>query len=147
VFNTFDPARGDQPYACPRTYHMASDVLDAGHGAAIELELLRGCIGEGPATELVAFLSVYRSLVSPDAILLNPGTADIPDDLGALYAVCGALARKASDKNIDRLCTYLDRLPAEFAVMVITEATRRDPALQHTAAFLKFCHRYGEILA
>ena len=146
IFDTFDPSRADTPYACPRTYHMASDVLDAGHAPGIEHELLSGCIGEGPATELIAFLRVYRDLVSPDAILMSPATAAVPGDLSALYAVCGALARKVSDKSIDRLVIYLDRLPAEYAILTMTEAVRRDPTLQSTAGFLRFAHQYGEIL-
>ena len=146
IFNTFDPA-SVEPYACPRTYHMASDVLDAGHTAGIEHELLAGCIGQGPATELVAFLRVFRDLVNPDAVLMSPATAAIPGDLAALYAVCGALARKTTDKNIDRLLVYLERLDAEYAILTMTEAIRRDPSLQQTRGFLQFAQKYGEILA
>lgn len=146
IFMTFDPARGAVPFACPRTYHMASDILDTGHGAAIEHELLRGALGDGPATELSAFLRVYRDLVNPDAILMDPEHAAIPEGGGALYAVCGALARKASADNIDRLSVYLLRLPAEFAVSTIVQFVKRDPTLQHTPAYLRLCHRYGDIL-
>jgi len=78
---------------------------------------------------------------------LDPAGAEIPGQPSALYAVCGALARKATAGNLDRVVTYIDRLPAEFATLVITQAIRRDPALQHTPAFLRFCHKYGDILA
>lgn len=147
IFHTFDPARSEEPYACPRTYHIASDVLDAGHSPGIEFALLSGALGQGPASELVAFLRVFRNLVQPDAILMMPDKAAIPEQLDALYAVCGALARRVTEGNIDRFATYLARLPAEFAVMSMVSAIRRDPTLQATAGYLKWAHKYGEVMS
>lgn len=147
IFHTFDPARGEEAYACARTYEMASDTLNEGQSPGIEHELLMGCLGEGVGTELIAFLRVYRDLVNPDAILMDPANAAIPAQLSALYAVCGALARKVKADSLDRLAVYIDRLPAEFAVLTMVQVVRRDPTLQNNPAYIRFCHKYGDIMA
>lgn len=46
-----------------------------------ELELISyaGAVGEGPATELMAFVEIYRELPSPAAVLAAPDAAPIPE--------------------------------------------------------------------
>jgi hypothetical protein len=65
----------------PRSWEMASNVLSGLHDASkagffagtteIEAQLLEGTIGQAAATELVAFLRLFRELPSIDEILLN----------------------------------------------------------------------------
>jgi hypothetical protein len=145
MFNGFDPSRPG-PFQCPRTWHIASDILDRSLPPMIEQAMLAGTVGDGPAGELVAFLLTYRSLVSPDLILMQPATADIPTELSALHSVCGALAAKATEANFDRVMVYLDRLPAEFVVMAVDRAARRLPILQHTKAFGNFARKYDRVM-
>src|SRR5262249_50683509 len=81
LFSTFD-ARKIEPYSCPRTAVFASHIVDSAPDG-LEHELLCGTVGEGVATELVAFMRIYRQMVSPDAILLNPDTAPVPSEPAA----------------------------------------------------------------
>ncbi len=53
-------------------------------------------------------------------------------------AGCEALARCASDTNFDRICQYLNRLPTEFRVLCVRDATLRQPAIRCTAGYTKW---------
>lgn len=70
-----------------------------------------------------------------DAILVNPTKEPLPENTAAQYVVASALARCASDRNFDRVCTYLDRMPTEFRVLSVRDAILRDPAIRHTPGY------------
>lgn len=143
----FDPQANDQePFACPRTWEIASRVLDQKPEATVEHEVFAGIVGAGVAAELVAFLKTFRSLPSPDAILLNPAGADVPEEPATQYALASALARKAADVNFDAVTQYVSRMPAEFSVFCIKTAIAREPGLQHHAAFASWAAQHGDIL-
>jgi hypothetical protein len=110
-----------------------------------------GSVGEGAATELVSFLQIYRELPSPDAILLAPDTAVIPEKTSALYAVATALAARASEGNFDRVVTYTERLidagHREFAALLVRDSVQRTPAVQNSYAFVRAqAGQIGEII-
>jgi hypothetical protein len=108
---------------------------------ALELTSYAGSVGEGAAGELMSFLGIFRELPSPDAILLSPDTAIIPEKPAALYAVSTALAAYSNEDNFDRVLTYNDRLiqaeHREFAALLARDAVRRTPELQNTHAFIR----------
>jgi hypothetical protein len=62
----------------------------------VEFALYEGTVGRGAAIEFTGFLRVFRSLPSLDGILLNPGTAPIPNEPSALCAVATGLARRTT---------------------------------------------------
>ena len=144
---TFNPKANDQkPFACPRTWEIASDVLKQTPHATIEHEVFEGIVGEGVGGELVAFLKTFRSLPSPDAIILNPDGAEVPEEPATQYALASALARKAADVNFEAVTKYVARMPAEFSVFCIKMAINRDPSLQQHAAFAPWAARHGDII-
>jgi len=108
-----------------------------------ELELISyaGSVGEGPATELMAFVQIYRELPSPAAVLAAPDVAPIPEKPSALYAISAALAMYANESNFERVVTYTERLIGsglnEFAALLVTDALRKTPAIASTHAFIK----------
>ena len=95
-------------------------------------------MGTGAATEFTAFLRMFRELPNLDAIMLNPLQEPVPENAAAQYAVASALARCASDTNFDRICLYLNRLPTEFRVLCVRDATLRAPAIRFTADYTKW---------
>ena len=80
----------------------------------------------------------FRELPNIDAILLNPTQEPVPENAAAQYAVASALARCASDTNFDRICLYLNRLPTEFRVLCVRDATLRQPAIRCTAGYVRW---------
>ena len=145
LLNAFD--RDVNAFPSPRSWEFISRILDGQPDQSIEHEMFAGSVGSGAATEFSAFLKMFRELPNIDAILLNPGKEPVPESASAQYAVASALARAASDMNFDRICLYLDRMPTEFRVLSVRDATLREPAIRHTPAYTKWAIENHHVLA
>jgi hypothetical protein len=134
---------------CPRTVTAVGEWFNAGIESH---EVIVGAAGEAFAAEFMAFLKVYRDLAGlPDEIILNAKTARIPDDPAQRYALCGALADRATETNFDAICQYADRLKdeataAEFSVLMIKDTTDRNKKLKKTNAFINWTTKNSDIL-
>jgi hypothetical protein len=144
LLHEYKPDREHNP--TPRSWvEGVSDVLGTVPAEA-EYECFSGAVGEGAAAEFTGFIRIWRKLPNPDSILLNPTTAAVPEDPATLYALAGSLASRASESNFDRMMQYTDRMPAEFSVLTVTFATRRDPALADTPAFTQWAVKHQSVL-
>jgi hypothetical protein len=144
LLHDFDPQRRSNP--TPRSWvEGVSNVLGVVPPEA-EFDCFKGAIGEGAAAEFVGFVKIYRKLPNPDAILLNPTAGDVPSDFATLYALSGAIAQRATDSNMERVCTYAERMPPEFSVLTVSLACRRNPDLANTQAFSKWSVNHQEVL-
>ena len=144
LLHDFDPQRDQN--ATPRAWvDGVSDVLGTVPAEA-EFECFKGAVGEGAAAEFVGFVRIFRKLPNPDAILLNPQTADVPKDPATLYALSGALAQRSTESNFERVCQYSERMPPEFSVLTISYAARRNPDLANTQAFTKWSINHQNVL-
>src|SRR6266481_3132637 len=128
-------SRDDNAFPSPRSWEFVSRILNSKPDQSVEHELIAGAVGTGAATEFSAFLKMFRELPNIDAILLNPRTEPVPPEAAAQYAVASALAHSASDTNFDQVHTYLKRMPAEFGVLCVRDATLRTPDIRHTPAY------------
>lgn len=145
LLNAFDAKSGDKAFATPRSWERISEAMNANPSDTIEFQVYTGLVGQAAAIEFVGFLKIFRNLPSIDAILLNPDTVKVPDDAATMYAISGALARRADDNNVDRVFTYVDRMPDEFTVLTMADAARRAPEIQHSGAFVQFASKYSHI--
>lgn len=146
LLNAFDPTKMDRAFPTPRSWEFVSRILATAPDKTIEYELLTGTVGEGAATELLSFLKIWRNLPNPDAILMQPDKAPVPNDPATLFAISTALARKASDANMDRIVKYANRLPDEFSVLLIDDAQRRNPAIVNTRAYIDWQSKHASIM-
>ena len=144
ALHDFDPQRDQN--ATPRSWVEGVSAVLGNVPAEAEYECFKGAVGEGRAAEFTGFLRIFRKLPNPDAILLNPSTSDVPSDSATLYALSGALAQRATTGNIDRFETYIERFPAEFSVLAMSMACRRDPDLASTAAFTRWSVKHQDVL-
>jgi hypothetical protein len=145
LFNTFDPLK-PEPYSCERTAEFASALM-ASAPPALEHEMLSGVLGEGVATELMAFCRIYRNLVSPDEILRDPDSAEVPGDPATACAVATALAERMTPENAERALAYIARMPAEYGVLTVKLALRRDKRICSARAYLKWAADHAKMLA
>lgn len=145
LLHKFDPQRNEKAFPTPRSWEFTSNILAAAN-SEIEYDLAAGIVGEGAATELIGFMRIYRSLPDPDVVLLAPEKADIPEDPATLYAICGALAHKASDQNIGRVIKYANRLPVEFSVLLVRDCVKKDESLVKTRAFIDWASKHSDVL-
>ena len=89
LLHTADATSDANAWPTPRSWEMASQVLCGiarrqktqllSGTSEFEAQLLDGTVGPAAASELVAFLRLFRQLPSIDEILLNPATAIAPD--------------------------------------------------------------------
>ena len=144
LLHDFDPQRDVNP--TPRSWVEGVSAVLGNVPAEAEYECFKGAIGEGAAAEFVGFVRIYRKLPNPDAILVNPDTAEVPTDPATLYALSGALADRATEANLERVVTYTGRMPAEFSVLSISHAVRKTPGLANTQAFTKWALAHQDVL-
>ena len=144
LLHAFDPKKDERSYPCPRTWEYASDVFKLDH--VVDYEMLSGTVGEGAATEFAAFTSVWKSLPDIDAMLLDPASAKIGDDPAVLYAVCGALTKKANSQNMARIVKLADKLPEEFSVLLMRDIKRKDDTLIQNKAYITWVTNHQEAL-
>ena len=98
----------------------------------------RGTVGEAAAVEFSAFLQVWHELPHPRTVIDDPEGAVVPGNASALIALCGSLYRMADDINLGDIVTYATRLRREVGEFLVGSCIRREPALQHTQAFIQW---------
>ena len=140
LLNVFDPQSREAAFACPRTWEFVSNVVNqrGSLDPAAERALFRGAVGEAAAVEFSAFLKVWRELPHPRAVIDDPENADVPQNASALIALCGSLYRMADDVNLGSIVSYAMRLRREVGEFLVGSCVRREPALQHTDAFIRW---------
>lgn len=143
LLHDFKPTQDLVNSPCPRTWHNVARLMAAGCDG---FDVISGAVGEGAAAEFVGFLKIFRTLPNPDMILMNPDSADVPMDPATLYALCGALSRKASDQTFDRLARYFNRLPAEFSVLAVRDSVRGCPDVVNSRAFIEWASAHADVL-
>jgi len=126
-------------FPTPRSWVMAANVLTQSHTPLVELELLTGVVGEGAATELLAFVKNARGLPSIHEILINPTNAPVPAEPGAKHAVTTLLESNASKTNFKQCLEYVIRLEPEYQVAFIHGITTNQHDLTATAEYVNWC--------
>lgn len=143
LLSDFDANRFANP--TPRAWERVNFIpstLDAG----LFFDNVAGEVGEGAAAEYTGFRRIYMSLPDVDSILLDPANADVPADPATLYALTGALARKSTKDNFDRVSKYLSRMSPEFNVMATKDAIKLQPTIKHSRAFIEWASKNAEVL-
>lgn len=136
LLHNHDTARKCHAFSTPRGWADVSIVLD--RQSRVEGELIRGRVGDGACGEFLAFLKLYREMVSPDQILQNPLKTDVPVNSGVLYALAEALARRSTLKNFDAVMSYAERMPPEYRQCLVSSATQITPELCNTPEFIRY---------
>ena len=139
----FDPNRFANPM--PRNWERVSFIPES-LPSQLFYDNVAGEVGEGAAAEYTGFRKIYASLPDVDSVLLSPDTADVPTDPATLFALTGALARKATKDNFDRVSKYTARLSPEFDVMCTKDAIKLKPEIRTTRAFIEWSVRNAEVL-
>lgn len=134
MLHKFDPDHSDHTFACPRTWHFASRVLNGDTFDMAMMPLIAGTVSDGVAREFYAFTKIYEKVASADQIASNPEGIQVPDEMSILYAQTGSIGVHATEENISQLTRYIKRLPMEFQVVCFREVCRRKPALADNEA-------------
>jgi hypothetical protein len=127
----------------PRAWFKVGKLVARGLNPDTEMFLLAGLIGQGPATEFVEFVRVWRRLPNPDDVIKNPRTAPVPTDIATRHAICGALASRATVGNVAAIFEYGERLPEEFRALLATDCLRYCRAIGASPVWVAFCAKYS----
>ena len=135
------PADADQQgaFATPRTWMMLANLLPVARKLDTLRETAAGLVGDGVATELVAFELVRTQLVAPEKVLANPETAlpdrsilNSPDRMLAMVAgLADACIHKAKQKDGGKAHVQYLR-----ALAYVTETGGREYVATSIATFL-----------
>lgn len=135
-----------QAFATPRSWEFLSRVVQQKPSADVEYELYTGIVGEGAASEFMGYLKYYRDLPNLDNLLMNPGSAAVPEEPATLYALATGLATKATKDNMERVVKYALRIPAEFQVLLMKDAIGRNNELTATKAFNEWAIKNADVM-
>ena len=138
LLHSFDATTNPRAFPTPRSWAFVDDVIQSNLSADTELDLIKGTVGEGAASEYLAFSRIARELPTVDEILLNPDTAPVSDNPSTMFAVSTMLDSKATTNTLGRLLTYMDRLPIEFQVLFMRSACRANRDLLKTREAIKW---------
>lgn len=152
----FDPKSASKTQPDPRGWEYLSDALKSLERLGItnplaEEAVIVGKVGEGIGAELVGFMKIYRRLPDPDSVILAPDAAPIDDDPSVNYALCTALARRASANNIGSIIVYVDRLAAdprcgtEFSTLLMRAASAWNPEVNSTREFIAWASKNKDV--
>ncbi len=141
LLHAFDARSADPAFPTPRTWEKTSQKLQLGIPSGLEYQVVSGQVGQGAATEFLAFLRMAEQITPPDVVIKNPSKAKLPGDAGICYAMMGALAAKTTKENFSKVMTYLGRidknskLGSEFVVLFMTDIQSLNESLIETPEF------------
>ena len=140
LLHAFNPQSTEKAFPCPRTWEIVSNIVHRRNDLdpVAERALFRGTVGEAAAVEFSAFLQVWHELPHPRTVIDDPEGAVVPGNASALIALCGSLYRMADDINLGAIVIYATRLRREVGEFLVGSCIRREPALQHTQAFIQW---------
>ena len=127
----FDPAHNDKTFPCPRTWHFISRVIGSmSEITSDKLPILEGTIGKGVSREFLQYCDIGSQLPSFAEIIKDPKGTKLPDEPSTMYFICGTVASKAEPKVLDKLITFIERMPIEFQIVCFRDMLKRDKTLK-----------------
>jgi hypothetical protein len=124
LLSAFKPTRDIKNTPNPRNWARLGKKI---HHGLEDFELLAGDVGDGAASEYLAFKEVADELPDVDALLRDPEKAIVPENKpSVMYALMGALSHRANPTTAANLVTYLSRVPKEFSVLCMKDAFSRN---------------------
>lgn len=119
---TFKPDHTDRTYGCPRTWGFSNRLLKLVEVTDKKaLGLLAGTLSEGLAREFLIFCKIFDKLPKVSNIVANPQLVAVPDEPSILWALCGALSKEITLKNIEPVMEFITRIPKEFQVVCLRQ--------------------------
>ncbi len=124
----FDPDHNDKTFACPRTWYFTSKLIKKVTDLNSHLPVITGTISEGMGRDFVMFCQIYKDLPTMKEIVANPNSTVISDEPGMLYATSHFISSHTTEKILDKIMIYIDRMPIEFTTITLQNMIRRTPA-------------------
>lgn len=116
-------------FCTPRSFARLWEKIEA-RGLPIAESMfptMAGMIGEGAATELLAFMAVADILPTLDEMRTNPARCELPprSRLDAQYAMSASLVHYASEEDMSWVWTIATRMVPEFQTSIATRCIEK----------------------
>lgn len=141
AFYDFDPDSDERGWPNPRSWTKHSRWLDLLPSQNAAYDHGVSMLGEGAYGQYAAFVSIATTLPTPEEVLADPGSVDVPTEVNASYAVISNLAShirgigELCGEDVDSAITYLRRFPeslALFGFRVMTNANQNFSTVSST---------------
>lgn len=130
-------------YANARSWEFVSKLINNTPDLSAAYFSLEGAVGEGSATEFIAYSKIYNELMDLDELLESPKQhahklRQITSP-SALYAICTGLIYRANKNNFSNLVELSEIVPSEYGTWLVkdTVAQHQDTITDHPA-YLKW---------
>ena len=138
--------RNANSFATPRSWEFASDLLKSAFNQGRNLHdcysLMEGTIGEGMASEFVAYCDIYLELPDLDEMIADPSTFKGTKNPNKLYAICTGLAARSDKKTFGNIKKILDKIPPEYAHWTIDDCLNRNKKdIASHPAYIDWVHK------
>lgn len=149
-----------KPYCTARSYERTGKrlALVAGKNAdgtvnmtipahPVLMELTAGDIGVGTSSLLFAYLKVAEHLPTLESIMRNPNEAKAPERLDAAYAAMQMCIHYVTPENVNKLWTYIERLPLELQTSAAKSFIERGKGtIVNSTAMAKWISRHKALV-
>jgi hypothetical protein len=117
LFSTFNPADKTQlSFACPRTNSLMWSIWQNPDLEDWMKEvMMKGAVGDGVATEAIAFTKAWKRIIKPSDILKDPEGIAIPVEADIRWATAANVSGLMTYKNADTFAKYLKRHRSKYA--------------------------------
>jgi hypothetical protein len=132
---------GVNAFPSPRSWERTSELLKMGHAPHILTECLYGQIGEGMASQFLAWVKVEDRLPSAEDVVKDPEGVPVFGDRDAdvNYMLMANLVEVADKKNLGQIIKYLKRMPnKEFVAMWAKDVQQRHPEVNDLKEMTEF---------
>lgn len=125
----FDPNVDQNSFPCPRTWEKLSNLINTeGSYTDAVHTLAMGTIGK-VAAEFKSFMAYYSQLPDIKKILADPKNADMPTQIGQVYALTGVVSQAMTDNigtpKVAALVEYMERMEPEMQTVCMVSTLRR----------------------
>lgn len=146
-FYQFDPRSPERAWPCPRSHHILSDMLKAGVKKNLRIPAFSGISGQKMAIEFSAWLGIYEGLPNLEDIEKNPTAVVFDrDDPGVCFALCAALAQRATNSKMPNVIRFIQRMKPEFQVVYFTTVKTAHPEALHCEAFAQWAANHSNVM-
>jgi len=147
LLHAHDPSKNERAFPTPRSWAFVSDLVGNSHELSSgTFELVKGCVGEGAATEFQGYLAVYRDLPTAAEILKDPTKVKVPSRPDGQYAVSSMLLEHTTAKTVKAVMDYINRLPVEFHVFFLRSVLSRNRSLCNDPAVQKWLRENSKLV-
>lgn len=146
LLHKFDSKDNPRAFPTPRSWAFVNDIYKDHLTQDTEFELIRGTVGDGAASEFIAFTRQIKDLPTVDEVLKDPKGARMPENPASMHAIAAALDIKTTVANMAGVMQYIERMPVEFQVLFMRSATRRELKLTGTKTFSAWVAKHADVL-